>query len=107
MMINLTLTGCEKTGAIVCSTITVPEGGHVPLRLVNLTSEPIVLHKGTIMAVEEPVYQCSTLKEKVELEDKCECQCHCESFGAKPAKTVLELRCNSLVDKQIIIGKYH
>ena len=41
MMINRTATGFEKTGAIVCNTITVPEGGHVPLRLVNVTSETI------------------------------------------------------------------
>ena len=27
MMINRTVTGFEKTGAIVCNTITVPEGG--------------------------------------------------------------------------------
>ena len=31
MMINRTATGFEKTGAIVCNTITVPEGGQVPL----------------------------------------------------------------------------
>ena len=66
----------------------------------------ITLHKGTIMAIAEPVYQCSTLKDEVELEDKCECQCHCGPFGAKPDKPIIELCCHSLLDKQTIIGKY-
>ena len=106
MMLNRLDTCFNKTGAIVCSAVVKPKQGQVPLRLLNATNEPIKLHKGAVMAVAEPVYQCTLWDGKEEERGQCECKCTCRANRGKIPVQTFELCCHNLDQQESVIEKY-
>ena len=45
----------DRSGLLIARALVRPEQGSVPLRIMNLSNEPYLLHKGTVVAKYEPV----------------------------------------------------
>ena len=77
--IERTATCLEKTGALVCRIAVTPNQGVVPLRMMNVQSEPIKLYKGTVMGVVESAVEISAMKDHRNdmHDDSCSCDCTC------------------------------
>ena len=100
MMIKPSITCFQKTGALICNTIAVPDASCVPVRMVNATNEAITLWKGSVVATAEPVYVCSKWVEPDVGKTKCECKCTCNATSLKDKPMNTEMCCHDLASKK-------
>ena len=58
----------SRTGAMVCHIVTRAKNNSIPLRVANLSDQPLTLKKGSVMAIAEPVLSVSKWNDVDEIE---------------------------------------
>lgn len=89
-MIDKTTRGVERTGALVCKTIGKCTQGLIPVRMINTTNDKLIVYKGSLLGLCEPIVQLNEMIVEEETQfDVCTCNCSCVS--AKTSNTDDEL----------------
>jgi hypothetical protein len=72
----------ERTGALVCRTTSKVQQGLVPVRLINVTAQPITIRKGSVLGVLEPIATVEQMQVDEDSTTTCTCECQCLKANA-------------------------
>jgi predicted aspartyl protease len=73
----------ERTGALVCRTTSKVQQGLVPVRLINVTAQPITIRKGSVVGILEPVATVEQMQVEEDQSTTCTCKCDCLKANSK------------------------
>ena len=76
-IIEPTSTIRDTTGLMVCKVLAIPKQNLVPVRFMNLSTEPIHMYKGKVIGECEPVTSVQQFSETSIQDTKCTCICDC------------------------------
>ena len=100
----------DRTGLMVCRTAVEPKQNVVPVRILNLTDEPVKVWKGTTVAMAEVVIQANDMEIEQESDDKsdepCTCECDCFSHDLTRDQRVQTHCCHELQSCPTVFSKY-
>ena len=82
----------DRTGLMVCRTAVEPKQNVVPVRILNVTNEPVKVWKGATVAMAELVIQANNMSNTedydTDCQEPCTCACDCYNRDAERDRTV-------------------
>ena len=105
-IVEPTNTITNTTGLMVCKVLAIPKQNLVPVRIMNLSTEPIYMYKGKVIGEIEPVTAVQHFEDKTIAKDKCTCKCNCiPTFGLH--KDYSHLHCCHRLNSMSAEDKYN
>ena len=112
-VVDQAILAIERTGALVSRTIGKVKDDMIPIRMMNVTAQPITIRKGVTIAIAEPISNIKMLDKNQSnsetrqnsnsRQEQCTCQCDCLSSLKSETK---KLCCHKLTRHKNQTEKY-
>ena len=97
----------DETGVIACRSVVRPVRNKIPLRMINCSSEYVMLKKNKVVGLLQHAVQVANIDDPPEDESiPCTCQCDCEEDGVPQGTNKVLHCCHQLKRRETLFGKY-